>query len=144
MTVRGLRPSFLLPALACAVLPGCAMLGISHANDGGHKGRVVDAATGAGLPRAKLAGALPTYRARQIRVRSDGSFCYHFTEGNPGGITISCRGYEPLEVPVSRFLKTTVFELRPDTRPKSKLWDGEKEDILTPFERDLLRKRGGQ
>ena len=144
MTVKGLRRPFLLPALACAVLPGCTTLGISHENDGGHKGRVVDAVTGEGLPGAKLAGALPTYRAREIRVRSDGSFCFHFTEGNPGGITFSCRGYEQLQVPVSRFLRTTVFELRPDTRPKSKHWDGEKEDILTPFERDLLRKRGGQ
>jgi hypothetical protein len=39
-------------------------------------------------------------------------------------------------------VRTSRFELKIDTRPRSKIWRGEKEDILTPFERDIMRSRG--
>lgn len=126
--------------LLAASLSGCALLGrggSAHEDDGGHKGQVVDAITGKGLRGAWLTGALPTFRDRVVKTRGDGYFCYHF-HGDPGGITFHCKGYEPMTVPIPRFLQASLFELKPDRRLKSRIWENEKEDILTPFERSIL------
>jgi hypothetical protein len=141
-----MRGILLVPAIAgalvLALLPGCVGSRAHVKEDDGHKGIVVDAVTGKPLGKARLFGSDPTFRSRVIKARADGTFCFHFKEGVPSSITITSPGYEPLIVPTNRFVRTSRFELKIDTRPRSKIWRGEKEDILTPFERDIMRSRG--
>jgi len=131
----------LLVLAVLAALPGCATLG-RHEDCDGHKGIVVDAATRQPLVGAELFGTQPTFKSRVVKARKDGTFCFHFRDGKPSSMTIRCPGYKPLIIRTSEFLLNARFGLKIDTRPKSRLWGGEKEDILTPFERELLRKRG--
>jgi len=131
----------LLASAVLAALPGCATLG-RHEDCDGHKGVVVDAATGLPLVGAEIFGSQPSFKGRVIKAREDGTFCFHFKDGTPSSMTIRCPGYEPLIIRTSQFLQADRFGLKIDTRPKSKLWKGDKEDFLSPFERGLFRRRG--
>jgi len=135
--VSGVSAAFVL-----ALLPACVWTKAHLKEDDGHKGIVVDEVTGEPLGKARLFGSDPTFKSRVIKARPDGTFCFHFKDGVPSSMTLTAPGYEPLVVPTNRFVRTSRFGLKLDTRPRSKLWRGEKEDVLTPFERDLMRSRG--
>ncbi|MDA0839399.1 MAG: hypothetical protein O3B01_04540 [Planctomycetota bacterium] len=132
----------LLLVLALCHLTSCNLPKMEYDESGGHRAQVVDGITGRGLAGAKIFGGEPTFQTRKIKAKADGVFYFHFRE-MPRTMKIEFKGYKTIHVSTMDFTKTEVFRMYKDDSPKSPIWNDGKDDPLTPFERALIRQRGG-